>query len=231
MLLWKQEILASFLTDFMQEIGRECREKADILLFVWNSVFNIIEYLVEISGRISQKEEKQHLSSIIGNHKDYQSVIEKLKQKMARREQNYQQQEEFIKALIYNLRYKRKEITKMSKNMKLCTMKINEIKDFYIDLQVEHIELLSENRDISKENALNLFKRKQELNHERRKQYQMKQTRKKLRFHIEGEIHNEDLHEAENVTKLNQDLKSSFNKFTENKKRKISEGKVSEGNG
>jgi hypothetical protein len=45
-LVWKQEILAGFLTDFMVEIGKECREKADILLFIWNSVFNIIEYLV-----------------------------------------------------------------------------------------------------------------------------------------------------------------------------------------
>lgn len=86
--------------------------------------------------------------------------------------------------MVYNLRYKRKEIKKLSKNLKVCTVRLNEFKDFYLDLQIEHIELLSENRDITKENALNLVKRKQEINYEKRKEYRMKQSHKKLRFQI-----------------------------------------------
>ena len=76
----------------MMEIGKECREKADILLFIWNSVFNIIEYLVEVVGKINRRDEKQYLNNLLENHKDYQAVIESMKQKMAKREKNYMHQ-------------------------------------------------------------------------------------------------------------------------------------------
>lgn len=66
----------------------------------------------------------------------------------------------------------------------MCTLKLNEFKDFYLDLQTEHIDLLAQNRDITKENALNLIKRKQEINLEKRIQYKMKQSRKKIHFQI-----------------------------------------------
>jgi len=68
--------------------------------------------------------------------------------------------------------------------LKVCTFRLNEIKDFYLDLQVEHIELLSENRDISKENAKELVVRKQEINLEKRKEFKLKQSHKKIRFMI-----------------------------------------------
>lgn len=66
----------------------------------------------------------------------------------------------------------------------MCTLKLNEFKDFYLDLQTQHIDLLAQNRDITKENALNLIKRKQEINLEKRIQYKMKQSRKKIHFQI-----------------------------------------------
>jgi hypothetical protein len=88
-LVWKQEILSNFLTDYLVEIGKECKEKADILLFAWNSTFNIIEYLIEVNSKLASKEEKEHLNQLIANHQDYQSVIESLKQKMAKKEKTY----------------------------------------------------------------------------------------------------------------------------------------------
>jgi hypothetical protein len=43
-------------------------------------------------GRISRKDEKQYLNNLLENHKDYQAVIESMKQKMARKENNYMHQ-------------------------------------------------------------------------------------------------------------------------------------------
>lgn len=83
------------------------------------------------------------MQSLLHNHVSYQGVIEGLQARLAKKEKERLRQEEFIKALIYNLRFKRKEIKKLAKNMKLCTVKLNELKDFYLDLQLEHIELLS----------------------------------------------------------------------------------------
>lgn len=92
---------------------------------------------------MSHQDEKQYLNNLLDNHKNYQEVIENQKGKIAKREKEYVKQEEFIKALVYTLRYKRKEIKKLTKNLKMCTIRLNEIKDFYLDLQLEHIELLS----------------------------------------------------------------------------------------
>lgn len=83
------------------------------------------------------------MENLLQNHTSYQQIIENLKFKLAKKEDERKQQEEFIQALVYNLRYKRKEIKKLTKNLKMCTVKLNEFKDFYMDLQLEHIELLS----------------------------------------------------------------------------------------
>lgn len=92
---------------------------------------------------MGEREEKKYLESILSNHTSYQSVIQNIQNKLAKKEEERKHQEEFIKVLVYNLRYKRKEIKKLAKNLKLCTVKLNEFKDFYLDLQLEHIELLS----------------------------------------------------------------------------------------
>jgi hypothetical protein len=67
---------------------------------------------------------------------------------------------------------------------------------------------------------LNLLKRKQEINHEKRKEYKLKQSHKKIRFQIESEIDNENKNEEENVNKLNDELKTAFNKFYHDRHKK-----------
>lgn len=86
-MIWKQEVLASFMNEYLLEIEKECKEKADILLFIWNSVFNIIDWLFEVVGKLSKQEEKDYLSNLIDNHKSYQNIIENLHAKLAKREQ------------------------------------------------------------------------------------------------------------------------------------------------
>lgn len=142
-LLWKQQILASFMNEYLGQIGKQCKQKGEILLFIWNSVFNIIEYLISLIGELGYNDERQYLNNLLDNHKHYQQVIENQKSKIAKREKEYVKQQEFIKALVYTLRYKRKQIKKLTKNLKMCTIRLNEIKDFYLDLQLQHIELLS----------------------------------------------------------------------------------------
>ena len=46
--------------------------------------------------------------------------------------------------------YKMRDFPSLTKNMTIFTAKLNEFKDCYLDLQSEHLELLSEHRDISK---------------------------------------------------------------------------------
>jgi hypothetical protein len=88
-------------------------------------VFNIVDYLFETITKMSEKEEKKYLESILSNHTSYQSIIENIQAKLAKKEDERKRQEEFIKVLVYNLRYKRKEIKKLTKNLKLCTVKLN----------------------------------------------------------------------------------------------------------
>ena len=57
-LVFKQEILTNHLSDFVIELSKECKEKSDILLFLWNSVFNIVELLVESLGKVGNIKEK-----------------------------------------------------------------------------------------------------------------------------------------------------------------------------
>lgn len=55
-MIWKQEVLASFMSEYLIELEKECKEKADILLFIWNSVFNIIDWLFEVIAKLNKQE-------------------------------------------------------------------------------------------------------------------------------------------------------------------------------
>lgn len=136
MFQWKQTILTTFLNQFLVEISKECKEKSEILVYIWNTVFNIVDYLFNTITRMSEKEEKTYLESLLSNHSSYQNIIDNIKAKLNKKEEERKRQEEFIKVLVYNLRFKRKEIKKLTKNLKLCTVKLNEFKDFYLDLQL-----------------------------------------------------------------------------------------------
>lgn len=74
---------------------------------------------------MSEKEEKTYLESLLANHTSYQNIIDNIKAKLNKKEEERKRQEEFIKVLVYNLRFKRKEIKKLTKNLKLCTVKLN----------------------------------------------------------------------------------------------------------
>lgn len=73
------------MNEYLLEIEKECKEKADILLFIWNSVFNIIDWLFEVVGKLSKQEEKDYLSNLIDNHKSYQSIIDNLNTKLTKK--------------------------------------------------------------------------------------------------------------------------------------------------
>lgn len=47
----------------------------------------------------------------------------------------------------------------------------------------------------------------------------MKQSHKKIKFQIESEIEHQDIHEHQNVQKLNNELKISFNNYQEKRKK------------
>ena len=44
---YKQDILSEFLNEFADSIGQECREKGEILKYIWNSMFSMIEHISE----------------------------------------------------------------------------------------------------------------------------------------------------------------------------------------
>lgn len=94
-------------------------------MYIWNTVFNIMDYLLKTISKMNQREEKGYLESMLKNHESYQTMIDNLRVKLNKKEDERKKQEEFIKILVYNLRYKRKEIKKLSKNLKLCTVKLN----------------------------------------------------------------------------------------------------------
>lgn len=74
---------------------------------------------------MSERDEKKYLEALLSNHSSYQTIIDNIQAKLAKKEEERKQQEEFIKALVYNLRYKRKEIKKLAKNLRICTVKLN----------------------------------------------------------------------------------------------------------
>lgn len=43
----KQAILTDFLNELANEMERECREKADILKYLWNSMVQLLENVAE----------------------------------------------------------------------------------------------------------------------------------------------------------------------------------------
>ena len=53
----KQRMLNDFLNEFVEEISKECREKGDILQYIYNSMFSMIEHISEqLSHHLRQKE-------------------------------------------------------------------------------------------------------------------------------------------------------------------------------
>jgi hypothetical protein len=48
-------------------------------------VFNIIDWLFEVVGKLSKQEEKDYLSNLIDNHKSYQSIIDNLNARIAKK--------------------------------------------------------------------------------------------------------------------------------------------------
>ena len=123
------------MTQFMEELGKECREKAEILSYIWNTMFNLLEYIFEGLSSVGKAEESHFLATILENHKAYQQIIENLKERLQRKNDECNEQNAFITALVDNLRYKRKEVNKLTKNMTIFTAKLNEFKDCYLDLQ------------------------------------------------------------------------------------------------
>lgn len=75
------------------------------------------------------------------------------KEKIVTMEQDLEKAQVFNNTLVFNLRCKRRELRKAYIKLKVCTNKLNEYKQSFLDLQKDHIDLLMETRDISKEMA------------------------------------------------------------------------------
>lgn len=58
-----------------------------------------------------------------------------------------------ISKLIYELRFKRKEINRLYKNQKMLLNKLNEYKESNLDMQFNYIELMSSMKDLPPESA------------------------------------------------------------------------------
>lgn len=73
----------------------------------------------------------------------------------------------FIHNLVYNLRYKRKELRKLYLGLKLLTERTEQYRKTLVELEIEHVDLQMHVKDITRETAELLVSRRMKLIKER----------------------------------------------------------------
>ena len=121
----KQKILGEFLNGFNEEISKECREKGDILRYIWNSMFAMIEHISERLSAEMRKREERELKENIHQHRTYQKMLENIKNRHDDLQERSLEERTTISRLVYELRVKRKEVNRLYKTQKLLENRLN----------------------------------------------------------------------------------------------------------
>jgi len=86
-----------------------------------------------------------------------------------------------MKKLVFELRFKRKEINKLYKNQRILINKLNEVKEDNLNIQSSYIDLMSSLRDMPAESVSQLVKAREEINKSKQIKYKMEGSKKKNR--------------------------------------------------
>lgn len=83
--------------------------------------------------------EADHLSQTRSTHAQYQSLIATYAEEYRRLTSLAREKQDFIDNLVFNLRYRRREIRKLYGAVKFASNCLNEYRRMYLDLEKEHI--------------------------------------------------------------------------------------------
>jgi uncharacterized coiled-coil protein SlyX len=89
-----------------------------------------------------------------------------------------------IAKLVYELRFKRKEISKLYRNQKILINKLNDVKNDNLDIQSSYIDLMSTLRDLPPESVEQLLKAREEINKSKHIKFQVKGNKRTNRTEI-----------------------------------------------
>ena len=89
-----------------------------------------------------------------------------------------------MKKLVYELRFKRKEINKLYRNQKILLNKLNQAKDDNLNIQSSYIDLMCSLRDMPPQSVSQLIKAREEINKSKQIKYKIQGTKKKNRIEI-----------------------------------------------
>ena len=67
-MLSKQELLCSFLSDYISETSAECQNKGSFLNFLWQDLFKVITTMAETITNNSKHQEKSLLGDLLEAH-------------------------------------------------------------------------------------------------------------------------------------------------------------------
>lgn len=104
-----------------------------------------------------------------------------------------------INSLVYELRFKRKEVNKLYRNQKLLVNKLNEYKSDNLNLQSSYIDLMCSLRDVPPEKVVLLLKAREEIHKSQQVKFKISSSRKNTKNEIKAELSNEKIEELENL--------------------------------
>ena len=71
----RQELYSQTMASLNKELDKECKEKGEILRFVWNSMLSLIEELWEKQAINYRAQEKHELNLGVHTHVAYQELL------------------------------------------------------------------------------------------------------------------------------------------------------------
>jgi uncharacterized coiled-coil protein SlyX len=203
-------VLNGFLNEFTAEMTKECKEKGEILKFIWNSMFAMVEHVAEQLARNIKEKEERELKDSIKQHRNYQEMLENYKKKCEELEVKNKLERATIAKLIYELRFKRKEIGKLYKNQKMITNKMNDLKTDNLEIQSSYIDMVSSIRDLPAASVEQMLRAREEINRNKQTKFKVQGNRKANRVQITEDLRN-DACTKEDVTELLEEIKEIAN--------------------
>lgn len=95
-----------------------------------------------------------------------------------------------IHKLVYELRFKRKEVNKLYRNQRLLVNRLNEYKSENLHLQATYIDLMCSIRDVPPEKAQLLLKAREEVRKSQQIRFKITANRKNTKNEINAELSN-----------------------------------------
>jgi hypothetical protein len=118
----------------------------------------MIESISESVSTNMKLKEKCELENNLKSHQEYQGLLDGFQKKQIMLNEKSKAERVAINSLVFELRFKRKEINKLYRNQKLLVNKLNEYKSDNLNLQSSYIDLMCSLRDVPPEKVELLLK-------------------------------------------------------------------------